>query len=888
MITLKGIDQAISSLNFSNHNALKPRLVDLIRQSYTDESSVESKASIDTDELVKILWDTGSDYDSIKSRRKNFNSVKSSLNADLKKLYQQGKNPEGITIGPDNTFIMSEEAKDRILEKYGFDMGPDGSLSLDQMMKMLKMVDENLSDSMLTQDTDSTDGLKELNQLKDQLQGLSEKIDLAGSGAIQTDSESTRAQLADGSTKDADFKDGTEHSQKSGPEDDIGSFGSGEGVAKQDFQAGTADEDDSADDAAMDAGGQDFGPPAETEPPDARQAGGTEYVEGVDDLAEEEDVAEVEEGDDLEESETFETLEEVDEAAATAEALEEDEVAEGKDSLQDGVMDEGSDKPGTKDEIGEVDNLGENDVLEDVEETDDIEEDEEVIDDVEEIDDLAEEEDVEDFEETDDLAEEEAVEDLEETDDLADDDVVEDVEEADELVDDEVVENLEEVDDLADDEVVEDVEEADELVDDEVVEDLEEVDDLADDDVVEDLEEVDELSDDEVVEDVEEADELADDEVVEDVEEVDELVDDEVVEDVEEADELVDDEVVEDLEEVDELVDDEVVEDLEEVDDLEEDETLEDAADSEEDIEAELADDVGLPAGSLGQECSEEVSDKIKKARLLAEEFDGYLGAMDRYFNQYLLIPEGEYIVGSRQPRNGEKFVKKVSLAPFYMGRFPITNGLFEIFAEKTGYKTYAEKVGYGTVYYGRIQKKKDESTGLITSTWNSSLHCETVEGACWYQPSGPGSTLHNKRAHPAVQITIEDAMAFAAWTGKRLPTEEEWEAASRTSNGWTYPWGQEWQKDSCNLEDSSIGDTAPVDRYVEFENDLGIADTMGNVLEWTLYNLEAVSDKENRSKYYVAKGGSWISGNDVALFNCFKLESESHSNILGFRCVAY
>jgi len=843
MITLKGIDQAISSLNFSNHNALKPRLVDLIRQSYTDESSVESKASIDTDELVKILWDTGSDYDSIKSRRKNFNSVKSSLNADLKKLYQQGKNPEGITIGPDNTFIMSEEAKDRILEKYGFDMGPDGSLSLDQMMKMLKMVDENLSDSMLTQDTDSTDGLKELNQLKDQLQGLSEKIDLAGSGAIQTDSESTRAQLADGSTKDADFKDGTEHSQKSGPEDDIGSFGSGEGVAKQDFQAGTADEDDSADDAAMDAGGQDFGPPAETEPPDARQAGGTEYVEGVDDLAEEEDVAEVEEGDDLEESETFETLEEVDEAAATAEALEEDEVAEGKDSLQDGVMDEGSDKPGTKDEIGEVDNLGENDVLEDVEETDDIEEDEEVIDDVEEID------------------------------DLADDEVVEDVEEADELVD---------------DEVVEDVEEADELVDDEVVEDLEEVDDLADDDVVEDLEEVDELSDDEVVEDVEEADELADDEVVEDVEEVDELVDDEVVEDVEEADELVDDEVVEDLEEVDELVDDEVVEDLEEVDDLEEDETLEDAADSEEDIEAELADDVGLPAGSLGQECSEEVSDKIKKARLLAEEFDGYLGAMDRYFNQYLLIPEGEYIVGSRQPRNGEKFVKKVSLAPFYMGRFPITNGLFEIFAEKTGYKTYAEKVGYGTVYYGRIQKKKDESTGLITSTWNSSLHCETVEGACWYQPSGPGSTLHNKRAHPAVQITIEDAMAFAAWTGKRLPTEEEWEAASRTSNGWTYPWGQEWQKDSCNLEDSSIGDTAPVDRYVEFENDLGIADTMGNVLEWTLYNLEAVSDKENRSKYYVAKGGSWISGNDVALFNCFKLESESHSNILGFRCVAY
>ena len=100
MITLKGIDQAVSNLNFNNRNALKPRLVELIRQSYTDENSVESTLSIDTDELVKILWDTGSDDDAIKSRRKNFNSVKSSLNADLKRLYRRGKNPEGGFLWP--------------------------------------------------------------------------------------------------------------------------------------------------------------------------------------------------------------------------------------------------------------------------------------------------------------------------------------------------------------------------------------------------------------------------------------------------------------------------------------------------------------------------------------------------------------------------------------------------------------------------------------------------------------------------------------------------------------------------------------------------------------------------------------------------------------------
>jgi formylglycine-generating enzyme required for sulfatase activity len=176
----------------------------------------------------------------------------------------------------------------------------------------------------------------------------------------------------------------------------------------------------------------------------------------------------------------------------------------------------------------------------------------------------------------------------------------------------------------------------------------------------------------------------------------------------------------------------------------------------------------------------------------------------------------------------------------------------------------------------------------LITSKWNSSLICKTVEGACWYQPSGPGSTLHNKRNHPVVQINIEDAVAFAAWTGKRLPTEDEWEAASRTGMGWMFPWGKDWKNDSCNIEDSCISDTTPVDKYVEFENDFGIVDTMGNVLEWTLDGHGISLNGENRPKYNFARGGSWVSRNDIKLFSRFKLEPEIHSNILGFRSVAY
>ena len=342
----------------------------------------------------------------------------------------------------------------------------------------------------------------------------------------------------------------------------------------------------------------------------------------------------------------------------------------------------------------------------------------------------------------------------------------------------------------------------------------------------------------------------------------------------------------EEVEEVEELAEDEVLEEVEVGDnEFEGDEAADDFEGVEEEHEPE---EVGLPDDSLGQEYSDEESEKIDQDKLLAEQFDGFLGTMDRYYNQYILIPEGEYIIGSRNGKKDARPEQNVRLSSFYIGQYPVVNGLFEIFVEKTGYKTFAEKIGYGTVYYGRFQKAKDERTGLMTSTWNSSLHCENVEGACWYQPSGPGSTLHNKRTHPVVQITREDAMAFAAWTGKKLPTEAEWEVAARTASGWIYPWGPDWRNDSCNLEESCIGDTTPVDQYAEFKNDFGIADTMGNVMEWTSDGLETISNKANESGYYIAKGGNWVSGNDIKLFDRSKLEPETHSNILGFRCVVY
>lgn len=371
------------------------------------------------------------------------------------------------------------------------------------------------------------------------------------------------------------------------------------------------------------------------------------------------------------------------------------------------------------------------------------------------------------------------------------------------------------------------------------------------------------------------------DEIVEEAEIFEEVVPEEETvpdetQEVEDTEGLDEEEVIEGLEDVEM---DDAIEEVEAEDDLEEVDEVEETEEA--DL---LADSSGeeYPDGGYGEDA------EIKKARLLAEEFNSSLAAMDKFYNQYIFIQEGEYIVGSKRPKKDEKPEQVVHLSPFYMGKFPITNALFEIFVEKTGYRTTAEKLGYGIVYYGRSQRTIDKKTGLKRFIWNSTLISKTVKGTCWYQPMGPGSTLYNKKNHPVVQVSLEDAIAFAAWAGKRLPTEDEWEAASRTANGYLFPWGNDWKKDSCNIEESSIGDTTPVDKYIEFASDFGIVDTIGNVGEWTSDTSEPPSYIKSRSKFYIIKGGSWISGNDIRLFSRFKLEPESHSNILGFRCVAY
>ena len=666
-ISLKGIDEALANLRYRNANTLKSRLVHAVRCLYKNEGPIESVQGINAEKLIKTLWDADTHPATIKAKRKNFSSIKSSINADLRKLYKEGKNPEGIIIGRNNVFALSDEAKDKLLATFKNAVRADGSVTLNQIAEVLDTINEVLSAPGALADAESSDGPKKLEALRRTIQGLSEKL---------------------------------------GPE------------GTEDGLSGQASEDGQG--PGMAESGADLADEAEVEEVVTEEA--------------EAEPEEVEDTDDLEKAEI----------QAAPEELRQD------------------DRPDAPEEAGLEQGVDQGAVGEDLK-------------------------------------------------------------------------NAEQAEDLQAVETEDDLEalKTDEPIEEGVLED-----------------------------DLDEA---------------------EVEETVEES-EVEESEVSDDLEEIEEA------EALGEVDT---DEGLDEGGHTDgADVEVLGGPEgVGLPVGSLGQQDSDsmyEGDDKIEKANLLAEAFDGYLGTMERFYNQYVLIPEGEYIVGSKAPKRDEQPEHRVKLGPFYMGKFPVTNALFEIFVEKTGYTTTAEKRGYGTVYYGRFHKKMDQKTGLVKYTFNATVRDETINGACWYQPFGPGSTLHQKRNHPVVQVSLEDAMAFAAWTGKRLPTENEWEAAARTADGRVFPWGNEWKSTCCNVEEGSVADTAPVDTYVKLGNDFGIVDTLGNVLEWTLDAYEPPHNPKNSPKRQIAKGGSWISGNDLRLFSRFKADPAAPANIIGFRCIAY
>ena len=226
-----------------------------------------------------------------------------------------------------------------------------------------------------------------------------------------------------------------------------------------------------------------------------------------------------------------------------------------------------------------------------------------------------------------------------------------------------------------------------------------------------------------------------------------------------------------------------------------------------------------------------------------------------------VLIPAGDFQMGSEggQSRQDESPVHRVSVDAFWMDQTEVTNAQFKAFVDATGYVTTAEK----KPNWEELKKELPPDTPKPNDSLlqAASLVFEATSGpvnlndygawwrwkpkASWRNPKGKGSTLEGKMDHPVVHISWYDAQAYAAWVGKRLPTEAEWEwAASGGQNGVKYPWGDEpitkgpvkanaWEGNfpyQNSLQDQFFY-TAPVGSFEP--NPFGLFDMAGNVWEW-------------------------------------------------------
>ncbi|NTU81712.1 MAG: formylglycine-generating enzyme family protein [Chloroflexales bacterium] len=215
-------------------------------------------------------------------------------------------------------------------------------------------------------------------------------------------------------------------------------------------------------------------------------------------------------------------------------------------------------------------------------------------------------------------------------------------------------------------------------------------------------------------------------------------------------------------------------------------------------------------------------------------------------------IPGGTFLMGSNDHYAEEAPAHYVSLDSFWMDVYPVSNLQFSRFVKATGYVTPAERAPNAADYPGAkpetlvpgsvVFQKPRQRVGLD----NAYAWWSWVPGADWRHPEGPESTLSGRERHPVVHVAYEDAAAYAAWAGKALPSEAEWEFAARGGlEGAEYAWGDEltpggramantWQGEfpHQNTLQDCYERTSPVGAFPP--NAYGLHDMIGNVWELT------------------------------------------------------
>ncbi|HVI88375.1 MAG TPA: formylglycine-generating enzyme family protein [Dongiaceae bacterium] len=215
-------------------------------------------------------------------------------------------------------------------------------------------------------------------------------------------------------------------------------------------------------------------------------------------------------------------------------------------------------------------------------------------------------------------------------------------------------------------------------------------------------------------------------------------------------------------------------------------------------------------------------------------------------------IAGGTFRMGSDKHYAEEAPVHEVTVDGFWMDIHTVTNAEFRRFVEATGYVTLAERVPDPADYPGAKPEMLKPASVVFqqprarVDIGNHFNWWRYVEEADWRHPLGPGSSLRDRDDHPVVQVGFEDAEAYAAWVGKELPTEAEWEFAARGGlDGADFVWGNDlepggtpmantWQGEFPwqNLATDGFEGTSPVGSFPA--NGYGLYDMAGNVWQWT------------------------------------------------------
>jgi formylglycine-generating enzyme len=226
--------------------------------------------------------------------------------------------------------------------------------------------------------------------------------------------------------------------------------------------------------------------------------------------------------------------------------------------------------------------------------------------------------------------------------------------------------------------------------------------------------------------------------------------------------------------------------------------------------------------------------------------------AEDLQTGDMVWIPGGTFRMGSDHHYPEEAPVHRVTVNEFWIDPTPVTNRQFKRFVMATGHKTIAEippdpkdypgalphLLYAGSLVFSPLQR--------VANLRDWSQWWEFMKGADWRHPYGPKSSINVLDDHPVVHVAHSDALAYAKWAGKDLPTEAEWEFAARGGfDGAEFAWGDEftpggrhmantWQGNFPlqNLNQDGYERTSPVQAFAP--NGYGLHDMIGNVWEWT------------------------------------------------------